>query len=173
MADPYIGQISTFGGNFAPRGWSTCAGQLLAISSYSSLFSILGTTYGGDGISTFGLPDLRGRVAIGDGQGPGLSNYNLGQKGGSESVKLTISQTPSHKHSYNASTNTTESGSPTGNSLPTLTSGQTPYATVAPDTAMSSGSVSNTGSSQSHTNIQPYLVITRIIALEGVFPSRS
>jgi microcystin-dependent protein len=168
---PFIGQMMPFGGNFAIRGWSTCAGQLLAISSYSALFSILGTTYGGDGISTFGLPDLRGRVAIGDGQGPGLSNYNLGQKGGSESVTLTTSQLPSHNHSFNAINGASPEGNPANSCL---TSGNNPrFSTETPTQVMNSGVISHTGDSQSHTNIQPYQVITFLIALQGTYPSRN
>ncbi len=173
MADPYIGQLTTFGGNFAPRGWAECDGQLLSISQYSSLFSILGTTYGGDGVSTFGLPDLRGRIALHAGQGAGLSYYRLGAKGGTETVTLTTNQISSHSHSYNANSATMASGTPQGNSLPTPGGKKTPYTANAPNTTMASGCVSNTGGGQSHNNLQPYLVLTRLIALEGVYPSRS
>ncbi len=104
MSDPFIGQIQTFGFNFAPRGWARCDGQLLPISSNSALFSLLGTTYGGDGRTTFGLPDLRGRAALHQGQGPGLSNRNLGQRAGAENTTLTVNQMPSHNHVQGAPT---------------------------------------------------------------------
>jgi microcystin-dependent protein len=173
MPDNYIGEITPFGGNFAIRGWSTCAGQLLSISTHTALFSILGTTYGGDGISTFGLPDLRGRAIINAGHGPGLSNYNLGQKSGAETVTLTSNQLPSHNHSGVAAPGPPTQPSVDSNaSLPTSTSSPI-YATGTPTIAMNAGVIGNTGGSQSHTNIQPYLAITYLIALEGVYPSRS
>lgn len=173
--DPFIGEVILFGGNFAPRGWALCDGQLLPISQYSALFSILGTTYGGDGRTTFALPDLRGRSAIHQGNGPGLSDYRLGQKGGVEEVTLTTGQMPAHKH-----TASIEATAP----IPRGGASSTPvgsymaeggvYATSKNTTmAADAIAVGNTGSSFPHENRQPYLVLNYIIALQGVFPSRS
>ncbi len=175
MSDPFIGQITMFGGNFAPRGWALCDGQLLAISSNSALFSILGTTFGGDGRTTFGLPDLRGRVAIHPGNGAGLSSYDLGQKGGVETVTLTSKQLPSHSHTLNINNaqGTTLDGSdgyPAGNGTAIPPVGN--WASSANATAASSA-IGNTGGGQSHTNIQPYQCVNFIIALHGTYPSRS
>jgi microcystin-dependent protein len=114
MANPFIGEIRMFGGNFAPRQWALCDGQLLSIAQYQALFSLLGTTYGGNGVSTFALPNLQGRLALGYGQGPGLSNYALGQTGGSETVTLTTSTMPGHNHSLLATTNAGDQTDPTG-----------------------------------------------------------
>ena len=172
MADPYIGQITTFGGNFAPRGWALCNGRLMSISANSALFSILGTTYGGDGISTFALPDLQGRVALHMGQGAGLTYRALGAKSGSETVTLTTNQMPAHSHAYFASPNDNTQAIPTGNALPSADV-ENPYATSTPIISMNSGVIGNTGGGQSHNNLQPYLALTRIIATVGVYPSRN
>jgi microcystin-dependent protein len=171
--EPFIGEIIIFAGNFAPRNWAFCEGQLLAISSHQSLFSILGTTYGGDGRTTFGLPDLRGRVAIQQGQGPGLSNHALGAKGGVENVTLQTSQIPSHNHTINAVIAAGNQNSPTDHLLADSSAFDKEYSDANPDTTMKSSMVGNTGGSQSHTNMQPYLAINYIIALEGVYPSRN
>lgn len=183
--DPFIGQIMMFGGNFAIRGWATCDGQLLAISSNTALFSIIGTTFGGDGRSTFGLPDLRGRVAMHPGSGPGLSSYYWGQKGGAETVVLTTPQIPSHSHTAQLRASATDStiGTPTaGASLatPGALSGRTfvgtlGYAAATPNVDLNSTSVTvtNTGGSMPHTNVQPFLCVSHQIALVGIFPSRS
>lgn len=168
--EPFIGQILLFGGNFAPRGWALCDGQLLPIAQNSALFSILGTTYGGDGINTFALPDLRGRAPVHMGHGPGLSNYRLGEKTGVESVTLTVAQIPSHSHTAGANAN----GNPPTSSDPrngTL-AGANIYDSGAPETTLQSGAGGSTGGSQSHTNIQPVLTVNFIIALVGLFPSR-
>ena len=172
MPENYLGEITPFGGNFAIRGWALCDGQLLPISSYSALYSILGTTYGGDGRSTFGLPDLRGRVAIHQGQGSSLSDYRLGAKGGTETVTLTTNQMPAHSHAYFASPNDNTQAIPTGNALPSADV-ENPYATSTPIISMNSGVIGNTGGGQSHNNLQPYLALTRIIATVGVYPSRN
>ena len=178
MSDPFIGEIIMFGGNFAPRGWALCEGQLLPISQNTALFSILGTTYGGDGRTTFGLPDLRGRIPMGSGTGPGLSPRRLGEKAGTENVTLNQNQIPSHTHAAIAN-----SVSPTGNAnvaadnlwaddagtASATYSSETKNATMNADAI----SVQNTGGSQSHTNIQPFQCVNFIIALVGVFPSRS
>ena len=170
--NPFIAEIIMFGGNFAPRGWALCDGQLLAINSHSALFSILGTTYGGDGRTTFALPDLRGRVAINPRQGPGLSNYRLGQKGGTEDVTLTINQIPSHNHTINATSVVGTTNDPTNNFLANTGSFDNEYGTSA-NTTLNPLAASNTGGSQSHNNIQPFCCVNYIIALEGIYPSRN
>lgn len=180
--DPFLGQIILFAGNFAPRGWGFCEGQLLAISQYQALFSILGTTYGGDGRTTFALPDLRGRAAVHHGSGPGLSTYALGQRTGQENVTLTAAQLPAHTHpaqmmagTGDGSTNTAD-----GNALAHAGRGgaDTPniYNSNAPTIPMHTDTVSvgnNTGGGQAINNIQPVLALNYIIALQGTFPSRS
>ena len=173
MSEPFLGEIIMFGGNFAPRGWMICDGQLLAISSNSALFSILGTIYGGDGRTTFALPDLRGRVAMGEGNGPGLTNRVLGQRGGSERNTLSTAQLPSHTHAatLRASAEPANTSMPGGNSL-----GMAPaYSAETPTAAMNGASIGmgNTGSNQAVNNLQPYQCVNFIIAVQGTFPSRS
>ena len=171
MSEPFVGEIRMFAGNFAPRGWAFCDGQLLAVSQNDALFSLLGTIYGGDGRTTFGLPDMRGSLTVHAGQGPGLSERRLCAKGGAEKVTLTVNQLPSHSHAYQASTASGDQSSPIGNVL----AGRAGDATYTEDTAitpMSSNSVSHVGGSQSHTNLMPYLCINYIIALIGIYPSR-
>jgi microcystin-dependent protein len=170
MSDPYIGELRLFPYNFAPRGWAFCQGQLLSIAQNTALFSLLGTTYGGNGQTTFGLPDLRGRVPISSGQGPGLSPYALGQTGGVESVTLTTPQLPAHNHSVNASSSAT-SKNPSG-AEPAFTGGGSSYGT-ANDLTMSPSMIGNTGGSQPHPNIQPYLTLNWCISLVGIYPSRN
>ena len=178
MSDPFIAQITLFGGNFAPRGWAFCNGQLLSISSNSALFSILGTTFGGDGRTTFGLPDLRGRVSVHDGgsAGPGLSRRRLGEKGGTEDVTLNTTQLPSHAHAHaqEARSDAANNQSPVGN-VPAVEAGgvTATYSDQAPNAAMRAGSSGTTGDNGSHNNIQPYQGVNYIIALVGVFPSRN
>jgi microcystin-dependent protein len=180
MSDPFLGQITMFGGNFAPRSWALCDGQLLAISSNQALFSLLGTTYGGDGRVTFGLPDLRGRAPMHAGSGPGLSNRSLGSKAGQENVTLSSNQMPSHTHAMNdpalkATANPANTTDPTGAALaiaPAYNDSE------SPTTAMREESVEhpvpgNAGGGASHTNVQPVQVINFIIALQGTFPSRN
>jgi len=171
--DPFIGQIIMFAGNFAPRGWALCDGQLLSISQNSALFSILGTTYGGNGQTTFGLPDLRGRVALHPGQGPGLSNYTLGQQSGVENVTLTTNQMPIHGHTVapGSSTDTPNANSP-ANAVPAANDQQQLYSTEA-NASMRPTNSGNAGGSQPHDNLQPLLCVNFIIALEGIYPSRS
>lgn len=158
-----------FAGNFAPRGWALCNGQLLAISSHSALFSILGTTYGGDGVSTFGLPELRGRVAIHEGAGPGLTPRPLGQKSGSESTTLTTNQLPSHGHSLNVLGSPATTNKPGGNVFGTSAI----FAPGSANEAMSGTSIGHTGGGQPVEHMPPYLALNFIIALEGLYPSRS
>jgi len=180
MSDPFIGQITMFAGNFAPRSWAFCDGQLLQISGNSALFSILGTTYGGDGRTTFGLPDLRGRVPIhdGSGSGPGLPSYNLGQKGGQTNVTLTESNLPSHGHApgtikLRATASPADTADPTGHALAMAPAYKGEATTVDMSSDSIVGQTANTGSSQSFNNMPPYQVINYIIALVGVFPSRN
>ncbi|HZT30483.1 MAG TPA: tail fiber protein [Bryobacteraceae bacterium] len=162
-----------FGGNFAPTGWALCNGQLLPISQNTALFSILGTTFGGDGISTFALPDLRGRVTVHQGQGPGLSPYTIGQSAGTENVTLLSSQMPAHNHVINATESATTSD-PAGAVPANEAANRTMIYGATPDgTVMNAAMCGNAGGSQPHSNIQPYLCVTFIIALQGIFPSRN
>jgi microcystin-dependent protein len=169
MAQPYVGEIRMFAGNFAPAGWMFCEGQLLPISENETLFNLIGTTYGGDGQSTFALPDLRGRIPIHQG-----SSFVLAQSGGVETVTLTASQIPAHSHPFLASANPASSKSP-GNQVPGITQSATitPYGTDAPLVQLSSNAVGAAGGSQPHDNFQPYLCIDFIISLFGIFPSQT
>lgn len=171
MSEPFVGEIRMFAGNFAPRGWAFCDGQLLAVSQNDALFSLLGTIYGGDGRTTFGLPDLRGRVPIHAGTGPGLNAKRLGSKGGAEKVTLTVNQIPSHTHPFTASTQNSLFTDPTNRMVGTQTQIDIFHNS---DTGgnMATSSVTNTGGSRSHTNLQPFLCINYIIALFGIYPSR-
>ena len=172
MATPFIGQITLFAGNFAPRGWAFCNGQLLAISQNTALFSILGTTYGGNGQTTFALPDLRGRVPIHPGQGPGLSPYDLGQQGGTETVTLSVSSLPAHTHSVSpGATNGAQTTNRPARAVPAR--GGAYAASPSADASMAPTSSAATGGGQPHANTQPYLGLNYIIALEGIYPSRN
>lgn len=166
--EPLLGQIQIFGFNFPPRGWAFCDGQLLPISQYQALFSLLGTTFGGDGRTTFALPDLRGRVSVHVGQGPGLARYLWGQKGGAENVTLTVQQLPSHNHIPICSSDDADAGSPEGN-VPAAVG--TPIYSGSGSTSMAA--TRNAGGSREHTNIQPVLGLYHCIALVGTFPSRN
>lgn len=175
MSEPFVGEIKMFAGNFAPRGYAFCDGQLLAVSQNDALFSLFGTIYGGDGRTTFGLPDLRGRIPLHQGQGPGLSERKLGSKGGAENVTLTLNQTPSHSHTAQASNNPADSAALNGKVLAKgVEATDTFY--VAPvagqQRAMVQGMVANTGGSQPHSNLMPTLCIHFIVALVGIYPSR-
>lgn len=169
MAEQFLGQIEAFGFNFAPRGWLKCDGQLLSISQNSALFSLLGTTYGGDGRTTFGVPDLRGRASINAGRGPGLSDYRQGQKGGAESTNLTGANLPSHGHTARVAAEPEDSSKPEGNSLAAAEI----YRDQNPDTDLRAGTIGTTGGGQPISNIQPFVVLNWCIAQEGVYPSRS
>lgn len=171
--DPFIGEIRMFAGNFAPRGWAFCDGQLLAISSNSALFSLLGTTYGGDGRTTFALPDLRGRVAIHPGSGPGLSTYRQGAIGGTETNTLLVSQMPSHSHTVNAVDDDGNASVPNGNVPAGTKVLDQEYSSDTPNATMGNNMINNTGGGQPVNNIQPYATVQFIIALEGTYPSRS
>jgi microcystin-dependent protein len=165
MAQPYVGEIRLFAGNFAPAGWMFCEGQLLAITEFDVLFNLIGTTYGGDGQSTFMLPDLRGRVPIHNGTG-----FVLAQPGGSETVTLTVPQIPSHSHAMLASADPANSPNPAAHVL-AETASTTPYFAGPPTVALAPQSVTPTGGSQPHDNFQPYLCINYIISMFGIFPS--
>jgi len=172
MADPFIGEIIMFAGNFAPRGWALCDGQLLSIAQNSALFSILGTTYGGDGRTNFGLPDLRGRVAVHQGTGPGLPNIRLGQKGGAVNHTLTQGQLPPHTHTVACSGGAADSDTPVGN-FPAVDEGETESWSSQGGQTMSAGMIAGGGNSQNFGIMQPYQAVNFIIALVGTFPSRN
>lgn len=171
MSEPFVGEIRMFAGNFAPRGWAFCDGQLLAVSQNDALFSLLGTIYGGDGRTTFGLPDLRGRIPIHAGTGPGLSPRRLGAKAGEEKVTLTVNQLPSHGHPMRASSNTANALNP-GNALAATAQSQVYFNRDETMVSLNPASVGNTGGSRSHTNLMPFLCVHFIIALFGIYPSR-
>jgi len=170
--DPILSEIRAFGCNFAPRGWAKCDGQLLPISQYTALFSLLGTTYGGDGRTTFGLPDLRGRVAMSMGNGPGLSDYYQGQRGGAEEVTLTSANLPSHGHqamlgateTFRVKVKEQKKDKPDKGNKGGI------EAVAAPS---ASGATALSGDGQPHTNLPPYLVINYCMAVEGTYPSRN
>jgi|SRR6267154_3644537 len=167
MAQPYVGEIRMFAGNFAPSGWMLCSGQLLPISENETLFQLIGTTYGGDGQSTFALPDLQSRVPIHQGNG-----FTLAQTGGAEEITLTVNQIPAHSHPMVASTSPGTLNAPNGNvtsASPTVTL----YIEDVTDFNLSPSAVGSVGGSQPHTNIQPYLTINFIISLFGIFPSQT
>lgn len=171
MSEPFVGEIRMFAGNFAPRGWAFCDGQLLAVSQNDALFSLLGTVYGGDGRTTFALPDMRGRIPVHMGQGPGLSNYALGTKGGAEGVTLAVSQLPSHNHTLQAASDAANRKDAQSNLLGRSTSINL-YTGDAPEGALASAAISNAGGSQVHGNLMPFLCVHFIIALFGIYPSR-
>jgi microcystin-dependent protein len=178
MATPFLGMICLFGLNFTPRGWYACNGQLIAISENDALFALLGTTYGGDGQSTFAVPDLRGRTPIHQGQGPGLSNYSIGQMAGSETVTLLSSQMPIHSHIALANNTAASVAVPVaGNSLAAPIDVHNDaaymYSSAAVDTSIAPNSISSAGGNQPHENMQPFLAMNYCIAAEGIFPVRS
>lgn len=178
--EPFIGQIALFSFSIVPKGWAPCNGQLMSIAQNQPLFSLIGTTYGGDGITTFALPDLRGRAAISDGQGPGLSNRQMGEVSGSESVTLMLSQMPQHTHPMMVSSLPATTSDPNSHflaasngSVPSLeatatvnTYGSQPSGTANPQT------IGLSGGTQPHNNMQPYLVMNYCIAMQGVYPSQ-
>jgi microcystin-dependent protein len=169
--EPFLGEVMLVGFTFAPQGWAFCEGQVLSIAQNTALFSLLGTTYGGDGVSTFALPDLRGRVPVGQGQGLGLTNRVLGETGGLESVALTVAQMPAHTHAAMATNHAAHLHYP-GGAVLAAKELQAMYSSTNPDVAMSSSAIGSTGAGEPHENMQPFLVMNYIIALEGVFPSR-
>jgi len=167
MSSPFVGEIRMFGGNFAPNGWMLCQGQVLPISEYEVLFNLIGTTYGGDGQSTFALPDLRGRAPIH--QGPG---FFIGQLGGQEVVTLTVAQIPSHSHLERANVNTGDAFGP-GGMVPAESKAGLPQYAAAGAVAMHPQAIGQTGGSQPHENRMPFLVVNYIISLYGIFPTQS
>jgi len=172
MAQPYVGEIRMFAGNFAPAGWMFCEGQLLPISENETLFNLIGTTYGGDGQNTFALPDLQSRVPIHMGTGPGLTQRSLAETGGAEEVTLTVQQIPSHTHQAMANT-AGASDSPGGNAWATANGGIKPYGADPGNATMNAASLALTGGSQPHDNMIPYLCVNFIISLFGVFPTQN
>ena len=170
MSEAFVGEIRMFAGNFAPRGWAFCNGQLMAISQNTALFSLLGTQYGGNGQSTFGLPNLQGRVPVGQGQGPGLSDRTMGESFGSETVTLTAAQMPLHGHAEQASTNNASTAA--GPSGVLAKAGVSLYG-AKPTIDKAAAAVTAAGGNQPHNNLAPYLALNFIIAVQGIFPARS
>jgi microcystin-dependent protein len=166
MAQPYVGEIRMFAGNFAPAGWMFCEGQLLPISEYETLFQLIGTTYGGDGESTFALPDLRGRLPLHQGNG-----FILAETGGAEEITLTVSQIPAHSHPLLATTTIANDANATSNVLSQASTFDPYNVSTPPSTPMAPASLNSVGGSQPHTNFQPYLCVDFIISLFGIFPS--
>ncbi|KGJ95315.1 phage tail protein [Colwellia psychrerythraea] len=182
MAEPFLGEIKMFGGNFAPRGYAFCNGALLAISQNQALFSLLGTIYGGDGRTTFALPDLRGRVAMSFGNGAGLTNRPIGQRSGSESNTLIENQMPAHNHVITATAKCKGAAGNANTAVGNVWSNDAgvssaTYSNAGADADMAAGAITaesaNTGANQSVNNLQPYLVCNYIIAIQGLFPSRN
>lgn len=166
MAQPYVGEIRMFAGNFAPAGWMFCEGQLLPISENETLFQLIGTTYGGDGESTFALPDLRGRIPIHQGNG-----FILAETGGAEEITLTVSQIPAHSHPFLASQDIGNQVDPTNRTIANVPGGLLPYLEDVSTLNLNPLAITSTGGSQPHTNFQPYLCVDFIISLFGIFPS--
>jgi microcystin-dependent protein len=181
MAEPYLAQITLYACNFAPRQWAMCQGQILSISQNTALFSLLGTYYGGNGTTTFGLPDLRGRVPLAYGQGAGLSNYAIGEVGGQPTVTLTGNEMARHNHAFNASTAVTTTGTSNGNTFGTAHVGSPVkgftdaliYVQGNPNTTMNPQELQLTGGGGAHNNMQPYLTLNYCIAMAGIYPPRS
>ena len=171
MSQPYVGEIRMFAGNFAPVGWMLCQGQTASIAEYETLFQLIGTTYGGDGQSTFAFPNLSSRVPIHQGQGPGLSNnYVIGQSGGVENVTLTVNQIPAHTHLMGAATSLANTTNPSNAILGASTT-VTAFFSDPPTQNMNTAAISSMGGNQAHDNIQPVLAFNFIISLFGIFPS--
>lgn len=168
----YLAEIKLFACDFAPQGWALCNGQLLPINQNTALFSLIGTWYGGDGQVTFALPDLRGRVAIHQGQGPGLSSYSVGQRAGEEAHTLTLDELPAHAHVARASSTVGNGVGPTGR-VPARNAAQVPQYAATANTVLATGAISTVGGSQAHPNMQPYLSLNYCIALQGTYPSQN
>lgn len=179
MSEPFLGEIRMVGWNFAANGWALCNGQLMSVSQNSALFALLGTTYGGDGVSTFALPNLQGRVPIHQGTGPGLSPYTMGQAAGNENVTLLVNQMPQHNHMVAVNNQAGSVADPTNALLAQGNSGSgrdsvavSNYTSAAATGTLAPTSISAAGGNQPHANIQPFLCVNFIIALQGIFPSR-
>jgi microcystin-dependent protein len=172
MSEAFVGEIKMFAGNFAPRGYALCDGQLLAVSQNDALFSLYGTIYGGDGKTTFGLPDLRGRIPLHQGQGPGLSQRKLGSKGGAESVTLTLNEIPSHNHPVEGTSDMASDETLNGKVMAGSQGGNFYHNDVSTSAQLENGVIANTGGSRSHNNMMPTLCINFIVALVGIYPSR-
>lgn len=173
MSQPFIGEIKIIGANFAPVGYAFCDGQLLAIATYTALFTLLGTTYGGDGQTTFALPDLRGRVPLHQGTGSGLSPRVIGSQSGVEAVTLSAAQMPTHTHPVSATNVVATKTDPANNVWAYDGGGATACYSASPNASMSAAALTPSGGSQPHDNMQPYLGINYIIALEGIFPTQN
>lgn len=178
---PYVGEIRPFAGSFAPVGWMTCNGQVLSISQYEVLFTLLGTTYGGDGVQTFALPNLAGRAVLGQGTGSSGTSYQMGQQGGAETITVVATQLPAHNHTFIVSAEAGTSNNPSNNYLAESMDTASPARTILsymPDTEneviqpFMPDALTNTGGSQPHENMQPYLAVSYIIAMEGIYPSQ-
>ncbi len=172
MATPFVAEIRVFGFNFAPRGWATCDGQILPISQNTALFSLLGVNYGGNGTSNFGLPNLQGSFAMGDGQGPGLRERQVGEAAGSATVSLLASEMPGHSHAVNTASGATQAIPANGVLAPPQT-GAPAYRAPGAVAPMAGASLSTAGAGQPHENRQPYLGLNFCIALQGIYPPRS
>jgi microcystin-dependent protein len=174
MADAFVGEIRAVAFGFTPTGWTPCIGQVLPWRQHTALFSVIGTFYGGDGNVTFALPDLRGAVAIGAGQGPGLSNYALGASGGQAAVTLTADNLPAHTHTARGSSANGNRTTPAGGSWAADASGRTmDYQSAAPDGSMQANAMGTAGGNAAHNNRQPYQAVQYLICMAGIFPSRS
>ena len=172
MSEPFLAEVRMVGFNFAPRGWAFCDGQILPINQNQSLYSLLGTTYGGDGRTTFALPDLRGRTPIHVGSSNGGGDHRLGQKSGEETHTLAANEMPQHTHTLRASSTDANAGAPTNHVLARSTTPEA-YREAGSLSAMQAGSITNVGGSQAHENMQPYITLNFCIALQGLFPSRN
>jgi microcystin-dependent protein len=172
MSTPFVGEVRLFAGNFAPAGWAFCDGSLYPISENETLFALIGTTYGGDGQVTFAMPDLRGRVPVHQGFGPGLSGRTMGERGGTETVTLTAAQMPAHTHALRASS-AAATGSAPGGAVLAATGAVNSYGSGTPTQAMAAGAVSAQGGNQPHENMAPFLTVSYIISLFGIFPQRT
>jgi microcystin-dependent protein len=171
MSQPFIGEIRMFGGNFAPAGWAMCQGQLMPISQNDALFVLVGTTYGGDGQETFGIPDLQGRMPIHAGQGPGISqSYQIGEKAGVESVTISAQSTPIHNHAFLCSGEMAQDAQPQNGYFAQLNTGTLYIAPADPLSNMNAGMLNPIGGNQPHENMMPYLAVTFILSLFGIFP---
>jgi microcystin-dependent protein len=172
MSDPFLGEIRMFAGNFAPVGWEFCNGQLLSIAENDALYNLLGTTYGGDGVNTFGMPDLRGRTPMHQGTGNGLSTRILGEITGAESVTLTAAQLPAHYHPVHACSGVGTLATPGGNVWGASSTGEKQYTLNAPNVAMAPACTTTVGGGQPHENMMPYQAVSFIIATQGIYPSQ-